>query len=93
MGSCRRNRAREHMLARGSLATFMRGCDGVHRTEETIVSNTKPAATPQPSKADQDHRSRQLNPQDPKYWDSRGLPAPKVNDAPAPAPQPPAKKP
>lgn len=50
----------------------------------------KPKNTPQPLQADQDNRSRQLDPQQDAYWQSRGRPE-KPESAPQ-APPPPSPK-
>jgi hypothetical protein len=47
---------------------------------------------PQPSQADRDNRSRQLNPADDAYWQSRGLPAKPDEGAPPPVQPAPEKK-
>jgi hypothetical protein len=40
------------------------------------MSNRNGSKPSSPKQADLDNRSRQLNPSDPVYWSSRGLPQP-----------------
>jgi hypothetical protein len=54
------------------------------------TSTPKPA--PQPTQADLDNRSRQLNPTSDAYWQSRGQPGKPAEGAPAPPPPSPEKK-
>ena len=49
-----------------------------------------PQPQPQPSQADRDHRSRQLDPQQDPYWQSRGLPG--KPESSEPPPEPPRQK-
>lgn len=43
---------------------------------DSTMSKHSGSKTPAPTQADLANRSRQLNPQDPSYWSSRGEPPP-----------------